>query len=195
VLISLKEVERIAFTTVSGGGKKIRFIYCLGNGGCSNVVKVSRVPSRGLCQSCAARKRYADMEVSANYWSPAKYIRPYEPTYNTLVRRAKRRGIPVELTYEQFCVLYEIPDCHYCGINLNRKKLTYGGSRKRYTSGSVEYSLDRKDNLKGYSFENSVPCCPRCNFTKRNFLSYGEMVIISEIRKFNKSKEIFNANN
>jgi 5-methylcytosine-specific restriction endonuclease McrA len=31
------------------------------------------------------------------------------------------------------------------------------------------------DNSKGYTVENSVPCCYRCNHAKRDY-SYGEFV-------------------
>lgn len=194
MLTSLTELDTLAVETISGKGKKIRVLRCLGDGPCLNLVKVSRVPSQGLCQSCAAKNRFSNMLLNGFFWSPAVRIRLYEPTYNVLKKRANRRGIHFNLTYEQFFELYKVPDCHYCGGSLNRKQSTEGYSRKLYTKGSSEYSLDRKDNSKGYTLENCVPCCPKCNFTKRDHLSYGEMVIISEIRKFNKSKEPINAN-
>lgn len=50
--------------------------------------------------------------------------------------------------------------CFYCGcspysVNKERKLyFTYNG-------------IDRVDNKYGYTIENSVPCCVRCNFSKR----------------------------
>lgn len=35
--------------------------------------------------------------------------------------------------------------------------------------------IDRIDNAKGYTIENSVTCCKRCNFAKRN-MSYDEFI-------------------
>ena len=42
----------------------------------------------------------------------------------------------------------------------------------KYKTGS--YFLDRKDNAQGYSVENCVPCCTRCNRGKGAAFSYEE---------------------
>lgn len=60
---------------------------------------------------------------------------------------AKKRGILVELSFEQFEALIEQP-CHYCG------------------SGPASHGIDRIDNTKGYIQGNVASCCATCNGMK-----------------------------
>jgi 5-methylcytosine-specific restriction endonuclease McrA len=43
--------------------------------------------------------------------------------------------------------------------------------------------IDRKDNEKGYTEENCVPCCKRCNGIKGEWLSYEEMLEVGGLLK------------
>jgi ribosomal protein S27E len=109
-----------------------------------------------------------------------KKKRPYERTYNRskkVAARDKTNGVKIEwlLSYEEFATLCEIANCHYCDELLNRAKY-------RAEVGSTSLLLDRKDSNLSYTFENCVPCCPRCNDTKGQYLSYEEMVAICEMR-------------
>jgi hypothetical protein len=80
----------------------------------------------------------------------------------------KKRGLKVglfELTKEQF---YEISqkNCLYCGCkpnNVMKKETKTKGERTFIYNG-----IDRVDNSKGYTLENSVPCCGTCNRMKTN---------------------------
>ena len=95
---------------------------------------------------------------------------PGESGFNFLYRAyrgsAIRKGVAFELTKEQMRKLTKLP-CHYCGIepfaaypiSKRRKQLKLRGT---YTYNG----LDRIDNNKGYSIENVVPCCKRCNRAK-----------------------------
>jgi len=69
--------------------------------------------------------------------SNAKYFR-----YRNKARIEKRE---FNLSLEQFIGILQ-KNCHYCG-----EKST---------------GIDRKDNNKGYIFENSLPCCGICNGRK-----------------------------
>ena len=51
--------------------------------------------------------------------------------------------------------------CVYCG---NHEKLS---------------ELDRKDSFAGYTSDNVVPACRRCNTIKNNVVSYKEMMFIA----------------
>lgn len=62
-------------------------------------------------------------------------------------RGAERRGLSFEFTMETFTALWQKP-CTYCGDEID----TIG--------------LDRRKNKEGYTLENTVPCCPVCNFMK-----------------------------
>lgn len=59
--------------------------------------------------------------------------------------------------------------CVYCGSEPSQ----YCGKE---TSGFYVYNwIDRKDNTKGYTLENSVSCCGRCNLMKR-FMSPAQFI-------------------
>lgn len=60
---------------------------------------------------------------------------------------AEVRNYPFELTFDQFMTLWQKP-CSYCGAEIK----TIG--------------IDRKINSKGYTLENSIPCCEICNKMK-----------------------------
>ena len=60
---------------------------------------------------------------------------------------AKRRKLSFNLTFKEFTTFWQQP-CYYCGENIK----TIG--------------LDRVDNSLGYSLNNVVPCCTKCNRMK-----------------------------
>lgn len=72
--------------------------------------------------------------------------------------QAKKRGIPWQLTLDEYVKILT-DTCHYCGCFL-----AHTGS-----------GLDRKDNALGYTAENCIPCCKRCNNIKGPDLTYREM--------------------
>lgn len=75
--------------------------------------------------------------------------------------RAKKENIEWKLTDEQ-CEKFFKGDCAYCGTEPQREK------KLNYSSTYVYNGIDRIDNQKGYTVENSVSCCMRCNYMKSN---------------------------
>lgn len=74
--------------------------------------------------------------------------------------QAKKRGIEQGLTDEQIIAFHK-GNCHYCGSPPSN---TCSIST---LNGSYTYSgIDRKDNEKGYTIDNVVPCCISCNSAK-----------------------------
>jgi hypothetical protein len=74
-----------------------------------------------------------------------------------------------ELTFEQFLELTAQP-CTYCG----RPPETSAWNGKM--NGAFVYNgLDRVDNDLGYTLDNVVACCGRCNLMKRD-LSAGDFI-------------------
>jgi len=81
--------------------------------------------------------------------------------YN-LRRNAECRGLPVEITKEEFAKMVVMP-------------CTYGiGS----TVVPEHIGVDRIDNKKGYLTDNCQPCCSRHNEMRNNWFSHEEMLII-----------------
>jgi len=90
--------------------------------------------------------------------------------YNSLRARAKKRNLPVTMSYELYCRL-KMSDCYYCGIS-NLLLQFYCNIMKIRTPWM---SIDRADNTQGYVFNNVVPCCFLCNKIKGSFFSLEEM--------------------
>lgn len=84
--------------------------------------------------------------------------------YSQLTYLANRRKLAMEIPYEAFCELIQLP-CHYCGDRINEQ-------------GS---GLDRVDNSKGYLLTNVVTCCGLCNKVKRDYFTYMEMTQLGEL--------------
>jgi hypothetical protein len=63
---------------------------------------------------------------------------------------AKERGLEFKLTFEDMKLFSGVP-CNYCGERLE------------------VIGIDRVDNSKGYTLDNSVPCCMICNRMKTNY--------------------------
>lgn len=77
---------------------------------------------------------------------------------------AQRRGIPFKLT-EAECIDLITRACAYCGLPPSSPVAITTSSAHdafRYTG------IDRQDNTAGYTTENCVPCCKRCNQSKND---------------------------
>ena len=84
---------------------------------------------------------------------------------------AKRRGLEFCLSKEEFLDIVTRP-CIYCGAE--RTQIQRKNDKRR--NGSFEYTgIDRYDTTKGYTVENCVPCCTKCNRIKLD-MEAGEML-------------------
>ena len=143
-----------------------------------------------LCQECKQKEVWHPVYYFSN---PAKYghllnytcrrcsnrhnwdekRKPYEAVFSRLTEGATRRGIVVDLTFEEFMKFTSKGTCTYCGFTV-----------VWYPRGNDSaHNLDRKDNSKGYSSENCVVCCGECNRIKSDQYSYTEMLRIGSVLK------------
>lgn len=119
----------------------------------------------------------------ARRFNPSRY-RVYGKTsqgmaWAKFLQTARRRNKHSILTREQWLALTQKP-CAYCGTPPSHRVKASSGIGDFICSG-----IDRVDNAQGYTPENSVPCCFRCNsfksdFTKEEFLEH-----VNRIAKFN----------
>jgi len=98
--------------------------------------------------------------------------RPYESLYNTFIQKAGKNGHTVTITYDQFLLLTDIKECHYCGAGVIWLEYQTRTPGKKYRGQA--YNLDRKDSAEPYTFENVAVCCARCNLAKNNLFTYEE---------------------
>ena len=76
-------------------------------------------------------------------------------------RRAKERGYCFELSADEASTLFR-SNCFYCGAPPSQVV-----AGKTYNGSFVYNGLDRVDNDRGYTLENTVACCGPCNSSKK----------------------------
>ncbi len=72
--------------------------------------------------------------------------------YSNYIKNALRRSKDISLQFEEFCKLVTLP-CYYCN---------------EINEGEVN-GIDRLDNDKDYTLDNSFPCCGICNRMKHYY--------------------------
>lgn len=82
--------------------------------------------------------------------SNRKWRETVKGRYSSYKRGAESRGLPFDLSLEDFCCIYEIP-CYYCGVEFEG------------------VGIDRLDNSLGYIKGNMVSCCTQCNTMKMDY--------------------------
>lgn len=148
--------------------KKERVWRCRCECGSYNDVKVSHL-RQGSTKSCGCLSK--DLSRVRLQKSP-DFVNSNR-LFNSYRKSAKERGIPWSLTYEE-CYKLFINPCSYCGIESSCKIGIHKNKNDAERLEDFRYNgIDRKDNLLGYTEENSVSCCKNCNMAKRN-LPYTE---------------------
>jgi hypothetical protein len=87
--------------------------------------------------------------------------------------KARKAGIEFSLTVKEFDILIA-GDCYWCGAPPCNLSVSKGGVRLAYSG------IDRLKATHGYTSDNCVSCCKRCNFMKGQ-LSREEFIV--HIRK------------
>lgn len=87
--------------------------------------------------------------------------RAFGRLYKSYKNGAIARGHEFSLSPDEFREITQ-KDCFYCGKPPSTHYKPVGNGEYIYNG------IDRVDNKSGYTICNSVPCCPRCNFSKRS---------------------------
>jgi hypothetical protein len=98
-------------------------------------------------------------EANFNY----KYL-----SYKTRAKNHKKK-IKFLLSKNEFRRII-LMNCHYCN-----SKPVYAHTHRSYNGEFLSNGIDRINSAIGYTIENCVPCCPRCNLMKNN-LSYEDFI-------------------
>jgi hypothetical protein len=100
---------------------------------------------------------------------------PHLWNYNRLKYSSRLRGIEFDMNFDDFLTFTNINKCHYCQRNI----IWYENQIKN-KSLNHRYNLDRKNNNIGYTLQNCVVCCFRCNRAKNNSFTYDEWYGMTE---------------
>lgn len=134
---------------------------------CGNecVVKTDHL-CQGYTKSCGCRisKKGQPGDAGKSYW------------FSQYKSSASRRGLCFEIPFADFIRLTQ-RNCVYCGREPSiRATGSTGKSAESKAHGLyIANGLDRKDNALGYTLDNAVPCCSRCNLAKRD-MSHTEFI-------------------
>lgn len=93
--------------------------------------------------AAARQRRLEHPERFRDAQKKHRALHPRDCQWVQLNSSARKRGIEVGITFEFFCGLREMNQCHYCGQPLP-------------TLGS---GIDRKNPALGYVVGNCIPCC------------------------------------
>jgi hypothetical protein len=120
---------------------------------------------KGLCRHHYMKQYFLD---NGRKDKEAKKLWARTPVgmFSHLRSSAKIRKVEFTLDFKTFLKLRELP-CHYCGGQL----------------AEASAGIDRKDNSKGYTEENSAACCEACNKAKNSFFTEAEMLSVMEFRR------------
>lgn len=142
------------------GGKAMWWCRCLC--GTEKEIGSSELRSKGTNASKSCGCYHADnirkRAVEHNLSKP-----PYLNLYNRLKARCKNKQIPISLSYEDFVAFTGIKHCYYCAGEVNWLKYHTTGHKS-----PSAINLDRVNPFGGYSKENCVVCCYRCNVMKND---------------------------
>lgn len=115
--------------------------------------------------------RYSSCKECKNSWKRVSYnvrdgvnVKSLKARFNLGQRRAKERNHEWNLDFTTYKQMIE-NNCFYC---------------KQSVLLETGYNIDRKDNLIGYTIENSVCCCADCNVGKSDRFSSDEWKIAIE---------------
>lgn len=142
---------------------------------CGNEVNVSASDVRlGRKQSCGClgreHKKNCGNRLGLFNLKPNKEG-PTNKLFGTYKRHSIRRGYEWNLSKEEFRTLIE-QDCFYCGRHPSSQFTT--SSKNKVIENVLLYNgVDRKNNLKGYNWENCITACGVCNRMKMD-LPYEE---------------------
>ncbi len=122
--------------------------------------KGSKDRYRSYCKACSSK-------YQSSYFTNTR-----TGQYHKLLCSAKRNGSEFTLTVDGVAKLYKQNICYYCN-----RRVTIGFGRKHKLT---DRTVDRKDNTKGYTVDNVVIACRRCNLMKGEWLTAEQTLEITK---------------
>lgn len=150
----------IEYIQYKGRGKQNRWVWkCQCECGEECFVRTTKLNSQSpqtCCKKCSDSKFHKE-NILPDYGSIKNRI------FRRYKRGAKLRNYSFELSFEYFLDLL-FKNCFYCNSEPKpylEDKLYYNNLEPLKRNG-----IDRKNNKEGYTLENVVTCCNKCNTSK-----------------------------
>ena len=159
-----------------------------------NIIKTYIFPA-SICKNCQ-KKEFKKLkpkslnEDGSPNWTGVLY---------QLKKRSKEKEINYDLSTEKFLTWFkrQKKTCRYCKFNLKDSKKAMIQllkersffSASKFNIESPRFTIDRKDNFYGYSFDNICLACHYCNSMKsdkysyKDFIKYAKKNIIPRFKK------------
>jgi hypothetical protein len=145
---------------------------------CGNTCKKS-VKNLRHTKSCGCLEK-----ENREYWhniAPMKKeagIANFNILFSSYKNSAKKRGLEFSLSENEFRDITS-RDCSYCG----RKPEQY--FKGNFKNGFYFHNgIDRRNNARGYTLENTVSCCKRCNYGKHTMGEKEFLEWINQVYEF-----------
>jgi len=150
---------------------------------CGNEITVKTIKVRsGHTKSCGCLVVDHAVQMSKDK------VRPYgETAFNGVfaqyVCNAKSRGVEFKLSKDDVKLIVGKP-CYYCGLPPSNVKIVKSSIGKCVYSG-----IDRVNSSDGYTHENVVPCCIRCNNAKYDLSEEELLLYLKRLRSYTVPNE------
>ena len=138
----------------------------------SSNLRIGKALTCGCRQGESGRRRAVQLEKL--HKSNVKPDAPLRYVLSQYKSSAKKKRREFSLSFEAFKQVIQCR-CFWCGCSPDKTRTSDGGHTLRYNG------IDRMDSSKGYTDDNCVPCCTRCNvakndMTKQEFEAWVEKV-------------------
>lgn len=100
--------------------------------------------------------------------------------------KAKNKDIPFELSLEEFLKLTS-GNCFYCGAKPSQIKKS---GRTKNSDSYIYNGIDRINSNEGYTKENTVTCCWKCNRAKSTMMQKDFFEWVNNIYKNLRNKKL-----
>jgi len=129
---------------------------------CGNIITTPTAYNlmKGAAKSCGCLQKELVTNLGKKNGLPYGDA-PLHKLYSNYLKKAKIGNREFALTREQFKYLTS-GICYYCGKQPNQKI-------RGFRLGDIYFynGIDRVDNERGYTIDNCVSCCKRCNTIKK----------------------------
>jgi len=173
-----QKFERL--TVISLLGSANNRVYWLCRCICGNEKHLTTSDLRnGNTRSCGCLNReWITRLATGQTWArKPKGVHGFRKVLKNYKNAALSRGQNFDLSEEQFKE-FTSQNCHYCGAKPSSLSKPRDGSSTLEGIDNAAYvynGIDRKSNGNGYTMDNCVTCCRKCNFLKGK-LNYDEFV-------------------